>query len=183
MSGNWPTRGGDYEAVTRAWTREGHVYASLSGKRSQILEVYATVKSPEWQAAYLDFITEQTKLPRDEREALAARLHAESTKQYEVEIFLHVDDRRANDLQKGDRSSWRLALVDEAGAEVRPREVVRDRRPRSVIGAEFPHLTAFHSIYIAKFPHGIELFGPGRKRFSLKLANAHGGVEMVWAAP
>jgi hypothetical protein len=180
LSDQWPTTPSDYYDVTRAWTREGHFLADFDARKNQIFEVFATVKSPQWQAAYADFIAERSKMPASEREAFAAKLRAEAARAYEVEIFFHVDERRANDLQKGVKSNWRLALVDEKGAEVTPAEVSRDRRPRTLIAAEFPHLSAFHTPYLAKFPRTVELFGPGHKQFSLKLANARGGIEMIW---
>lgn len=183
LSADWPTQPGDFDDVTDAWTRHGRVTAPFRDRLSTVFEVYATLKSPEWQAAYARYLAEQQDLPSDAQARVAADLKAEAAKHYELELLFRADDRRADNLHRKKRSSWRVALVDAAGTEIEPLEIVRDRRPPSVIKNEFPNHTPFHTAYIVRFPRsGLDLFGPGKTRLALKVSNQRGGLELVWEA-
>jgi hypothetical protein len=176
----WPTKVRRYETATRAWTRHGDLRADLSQDKERILDVYATFKSPEWRLAYIAFLKRNHRLP----DAAAAKLIEEhrtaSQNAYEVQLLVSTYDRRANDLQKNAKSTWRVALVDDAGNEVRPAYIKRDRRPRTEILAEYPFFTDFHTAYVATFPRSIELLRDDASRFSLRMGSSRGGVELVW---
>lgn len=187
LSGAWPAQAGEYRAMTRAWTRHATERAegdSEKGPRfEQSLEVHATFKSPEWRAAHVRFRTEQHKLPPSEVAALTEREKKEDADHYEVMLLVATYDPKINELQKGARSIWRVALVDDRGAETVASEIKRDRRPRTEIAAEYPHLGDFHEPYVARFPRTVDLLRPGARRFSLKVTSSQVGVTMTWAAP
>jgi hypothetical protein len=178
LQDRWPSKVRDYGSVVRDWTRTGRLVEDYD----RILEVRATFKSPEWRAAYVRHKAKRELLPSPETEALRKAELAASKEFYEVELLVSTYEHRENDLQKGEKSVWRLALVDDQGNEVRPVEVKRDRRPRAVIAAYFPELDDFHTPYVARFPRTIELLRPGARRFSFKMASSRGGVELVWRA-
>lgn len=185
LSNDWPSKAGDYREVTRTWTRHGRKRSGLGDDHDhlmeQTLDVRATFKSPEWRAASIAFRARRHKLPPIEIAALTERERADAAANYEVALLVSTYDRRANDLQKGIRSIWRVALVDDAGAEILPTEIKRDRRPRSQISADYPHLGDFHQAYVARFPRTVDLMRPGARRFSLKVTSALAGVELIWA--
>ena len=183
LTGVWPSTTfdeADYYETTESWTRHGQVLSNLSEQKQQVLEVYATLKSPEWQAAYNDFLGIRERLPKSEVEERCAA--ARATDYIEIAIFMSVDDRRSNDLHKGKRSTWRIALLDDEGREVEPTVVKRDRRPDPVIRTEFPHYTTFQRVYLARFPNEPAWFGPERKRIALKIVSPRGGLELEWTA-
>jgi hypothetical protein len=186
LSDRWPADAGDYREVSRKWTRHASERSSPDDHGNVIdltLDVVATFKSPEWRAAYVKYRAEHNKLPPREVAALTAREKAEADKNYEVMLLVATYDPRINELQKGDRSIWRVALVDSAGAEIVASEIKRDRRPRSEIVADFPDLGDFHEPYVARFPRTVDLLRPDARRFSLKVTSSQAAVELVWAEP
>lgn len=189
LSDEWPAVAtvGDYGDVTRKWTRHARERASSDAERDrqfeQTLDVVATFKSPEWRAAYVKHKADRGNLPASEIAAMTAREKKESADHYEVMLMVATYDRRLNELQKGPRSVWRVALVDSAGAEIVASEIRRDRRPRSEIAADFPQLGDFHQPYVARFPRTVDLLRPDARKLSLKMSSSQVGVELVWAEP
>ena len=92
-------------------------------------------------------------------------------------------DRRENDLDRGKKASWRLFLLDAAGNEVAPLEIVKDRRPRFLIRTEFPAFGDFAQPYVVKFPREANVLGPNAKQVRLRMSGERGGVEVRWDAP
>lgn len=174
----WPERTGDFDAVSRTWTRT----ARLRGAYQQALEVHATFRSPEWRAAHASREAEIRKLGDAARAALIAAARTAAAGDYEVALVVTTYDRAENDLHRGDRSVWRLALVDDAGVETAPLKVVRDRRPADVLRAELPEVGDFATVYVASFPRTAAVLRDGARRVALKMWSAKGGVELVWAA-
>jgi hypothetical protein len=182
LSNQWPAQAGDYEEVTARWTRSGrHSAAQDDGIVAQVIDISATFKSPEWRASHIRLLAKKHHLPDSEVASMTEKEKASSAEEYEVAILLATHDRRANDLHKGARSSWRLALVDDRGVEILPSAVVRDRRPRPVLHAEFPHINDFHQVYTAKFPRTVDLLRPDARRFQLKITGLQGGVVLTWS--
>lgn len=176
LDGRWPTRGGDYHAETRALTRRDSDRADMN----LMVEAVATLKTPSWRAAYVEFRAAREGLSRQGRQALYDAEKQAAQAAHEVELLFTTYDQRSNDLSKGKRSVWRLTLVGEDGREVAPIEVVRDRRPRAEIKAYFPELGDFAEPYVARFPATADLFGDGDRRVVLRVASAQGSVELVW---
>jgi hypothetical protein len=175
LSSGWPSRGGDYDDVTDAWTRQD----DFSRDFSMVVDVVATLKSPAWRAAYVEHRAERERMSDAARAELTRAEQAEDAKHLEVELMVATYDRRANDLAKpGGRSIWRVVLVGDDGKEIAPTEIVRDRRPRSEIKAYFDALGDFHQPYVARFPRAA--LGDGVRALALRVHSAQGGVELVW---
>ncbi|HWN67120.1 MAG TPA: hypothetical protein VNM90_05740 [Haliangium sp.] len=178
LDGTWPEQPGSYHDVNERWTR----HAVLRKYPSIILEVYATFESPEWRAAHASYLAERRNMSNAARAVLLEQTRQVSeTAPYEVQLLVTTNDRRENDLTKGKRSVWRVVLVDPQGNEIEPLSIERDRRPREVIAAEFPHLGDFAEPYVARFPRDVALLGPDAAKLSLKMGSARGGVELVWS--
>jgi hypothetical protein len=178
LDGTWPEKPGGYRDVHEQWTRHG----TRRTYESMVFEVYATFKSPAWHAAHANYMADRQNMSNAARAALLAQTRqACETEPYEVHLLVTTQDRRENDLIKGKRSVWRVVLVDQNGNEIEPISIQRDRRPREVIAAEFPHFGDFAEPYIARFPRDTALLGPGIERFSLKMGSARGGVELIWS--
>lgn len=180
LSGQWPAQPGSYTAVDEAWTRHATLRTGLSDQFEEVLDVYATLESPDWRAAYVSHRGRRELLSAQALRALAQAQQQEAAKYHEVELLVATHRRDENDLDDGKRSVWRLRLVNSKAAEVAPVSIVRDRRPRQVIRADFPQLGDFAKAYIVKFPAKLQIFGDGADWVALKLASSRGGVKMVW---
>ncbi|MCB9565187.1 MAG: hypothetical protein H6709_14680 [Kofleriaceae bacterium] len=179
LTGAWPAQGGDYKRVTRAWTRA----ASIRAEYQLVAKIHATLKSPEWRAAWLARRVRTGSLGAQAQADLERREHDADAAAVEVEIILVTWDRRENDLERGDRSVWRLWLVDADGNEIPPIEVKRDKRPENIIRSEFPSFGDFSQAYVARFPRTDRIFGPGVDSVALRLSSTRGGVQLIWHAP
>jgi hypothetical protein len=178
LTDTWPTKAGDYEDVNQAWTRT----ARMRGEYQQALEVHATFRSPEWRAAHAEREAEIRKLDGAGRDALVAAARTAAGGDYEVTLVVTTYDRSENDLHRGERSVWKLALVDDAGVETAPAKIVRDRRPREMLRAELPALGDFAEVYVARFPRTAAVLHEGARKVALKMWSAKGGIELIWLA-
>lgn len=180
LNNEWPAEVGSYGAVTRKWTRS----TSLSASYQQVLSVDATLLSPEWRAAQAARDAELRGLGPAARQELfdKARQQAE-TGPWELELLVTTWDRRENDLHRGKRATWKVALLDEQGNEIQPIEIVKDRRPRYMVQADFEHHGDFAEPYLVRFPRDKQVMGPGVRAVRLRLASVRGAVELSWRAP
>lgn len=173
LSGAWPATPGELAEVRDAWTRR----AVLRGDFHQALEVYATFLAPPWHAA----------AAAREARARGATYQPEAAQaaagaDYQIRLVVTTHDRNENDLDRGERSVWRLALVDARGVETPASGIVRDKRPREVIAAELPHLGDFAEVYTATFPRAAAVLGPDVQAVTLRMWSARGAVALTWRA-
>jgi predicted small lipoprotein YifL len=184
LSSAWPSKTGDFEDVNEKWTRHGRDNSGLGGEErhrlEQTIDVYATFKSPEWRAAWIARQAERHHLSQAAVRELTDKAKAEDAENYEVALLVATHDRQSNDLQKGKRSSWRVALVDQGGTEIVASEIKRDRRARVELESQYPHMGDFHEPYVARFPRSVDLLRPEARRFLLKVTSEQGGVVLEW---
>ena len=179
LTEDWPTSIRSYDTVVRDWTRKAQLHANYQ----EVCELVATLKSPEWRAAFATHDADVRGLVGPAREQRIAESRAEVAGPYELEVMLTTWDRRENDLERGKKSVWRVVLIDEHGQEIEPLEIVRDRRPAFVVRAEFPLFGEFAVPYIARFPRTTPLFGPSARQVRLRMSSTRGGLEVAWTAP
>lgn len=179
LTEDWPTSTGDYDDVVGKWTRK----SQLRSEYQEVCELIATLKSPEWRAAYAIKDADHRGLTGEAREQRLAQSRADVAGPFEIEVMLSTWDRRENDLDRGKKSVWRVVLLDDTGHEIEPLEIVRDRRPTFVVRADFPALGEFSTPYVVRFPRSAAVFGPTAKQVRLRLSSARGGVEVDWIAP
>ncbi|HEU4613349.1 MAG TPA: hypothetical protein VFS15_14760, partial [Kofleriaceae bacterium] len=89
---------------------------------------------------------------------------------------------RENDLDRGKKSVWRVVLVDQAGNEIEPIEIVKDKRPDFTVRADYPAFGDFATAYIARFPRDAQLLGPDVRSVRLRMSSVRGGLELEWKA-
>ncbi|HEY1553365.1 MAG TPA: hypothetical protein VGF94_00960 [Kofleriaceae bacterium] len=172
----WPGTCGNYEGVTKAWTRLG----VLRGQYQEVLDVAATFKSPQWRCAHAEREAAYRGLAGDDRAKEVATEQAAAAGPYEVELMVTTWDRRENDLDRGKRSVWHVVLEDDAGHQLEPIEIVKDKRPAFTVRAEFEALGDFAVPYVARFPHTSPILD-GRK-LKLRMSGERGDVEIAWTA-
>ena len=174
----WPQTAPEYEATTTAWTR----HTTMRGDLQEALSLEAIFKSPDWRAAHAARDAEHRGLDGTARAAVFAQAQADMAGPYEVELLLTTWDRRENDLDRGKKSVWHVALVDETGKEIEPLEIVKDKRPASILRAEFPIYGDFATAYIARFPRTTPVLGTSVRAVRLRFSSERGGAEVIWAA-
>jgi hypothetical protein len=179
FSDAWPTRVARFDDVTDAWTRT----VRMRNGYEESLTLQATFKSPEWRAARIARDVGYAHMSDAAATDLVGKEQAALADHYEVELIVTTWERRENDLDRGERSVWHVSLVDDDGTEVAPIEIVRDKRPREVLMADFPEFGDFAVAYVAKFPKKTDLFRAGAKKVALHMWSARGGVELAWDAP
>jgi hypothetical protein len=178
LTEDWPATPRDYGEVVAEWTRR----AELRGDYQEVCELTATLKSPDWRAAHAVRDADHRGLVGDARAQQLTQARADAAGPYELEVMVTTWDRRENDIDRGRKSVWRVVLIDEAGHEIEPLEIVKDRRPSFVVRAEFPALGEFATPYIARFPRTTPIFGPTAKQIRLRMSSPRGGLEVSWSA-
>lgn len=178
MSDAWPASPRTYAEATRDWTRHGKLRVGFD----DLIEVHATFKAPEWRAAYVSERAKRERLPADDHAELLAAEQQDAGDYFDVQLIVATYDQRENDLQKGDRSLWRVALIDDRNHQITPISIKRDRRPDEAIRAYFPAMNDFTEAYLARFPKEAAVLREGASRFTLRLSSARGAVEIVWPA-
>jgi len=179
LTEDWPASVGDYEDITEAWTRK----ATLRGQYQEAVELAATFKSPEWRAAHAVKDAEARGLVGDARAQRLAQARAEAAGPYEIQLMVTTWDRRENDLDRGKRSVWRIAILDDQGKEIEPLEIVKDKRPNMTLRAEFPAHGDFSTAYVVRFARTAALLGPSAKQIRLRMSGERGGVQVSWQSP
>ena len=179
LTEDWPAKVDDYDDVTRAWTRQTSMHRDFQ----EALRVSAVFKSPEWRAAHAIKDADARQLVGDARAERLAQAQAEAAGPYEVELLVTTWDRAENDLDRGKRAAWRVALIDETDHEIAPLEIVRDKRPPYIVRAEFPAYEDFATPYIARFPRTTPVLGPSVHQVRLRISSERGGVQVIWRAP
>jgi len=178
LTGRWPQMAYDYDATTKSWT----VYGELGDVYQEIISVYAVFKSPQWRAARGNRDAYFRGLEGEAREQIMVQARAETMGPYEVELLVTTWERRENDLDKGDRSVWKVRLIDEAGNEIKPLEIVKDKRPAFTIRSDYPSFGDFATAYIVRFPRDKALLGDGVKRLRMRISSVRGFLAMEWTA-
>ncbi|MDQ3365946.1 MAG: hypothetical protein M3680_11015 [Myxococcota bacterium] len=177
LTDEWPSRAGDYEDVTAAWTRK----ATLRSEYQEALELAATFKSPEWRAAHAAKDARARGLVGAALEQHMAQAQADAAGPYEFQVMVTTWDRRENDIDRGKKSVWKLRMLDEQGMEIEPLEIIKDKRPDFVVRNEFPAFGDFAKSYVVRFPREQPLLGPNTKRMRMRMSSSRGGVELVWS--
>ncbi len=176
LTDSWPSKTRDYRDVVRDWTRTG----SLQRDFETIITVDATFESPEWRAAYVAERARREDLPAGDVAALLSAQKQANAESYEVEVLVSTHDPRWNDLQKGERSMWRLALMNDRGQQITPTSIKRERRPDAVVRAWFPRMGDFSEAYTVRFPRTVDLLGDGARALILRVSSARGAVTLTW---
>ncbi len=176
LTEDWPACGGDYTAITDAWTRIG----TLRGHYQEVLHLAATFKSPDWRAAHAARDAEHRGLTADGRAQACAQAQADAKGAYEIELMVTTWDRRENDLDHGKKSIWRVVLIDDQGKEIEPLEIVKDKRPAFTLRAEFPAFGDFAVAYVARFAPDTGVLGANVHAVRLRMSSERGGVELAW---
>jgi hypothetical protein len=180
LTAEWPERAPSYVEAHRRWTRHADAERNLT----TTLDVYATLKSAEWRAAWVEQVARTMKMSDAAKQQLAAAERAAAQEKWEVELIVATTYHTWQDFARGEKSMWRVALVGDGGREVLPTAIREDPRPRAELEVFWPEMNGFHRAYVVTFPRngadGQPLVGEGGEGLILKVAGAQGGVELRW---
>ncbi|HEV8321053.1 MAG TPA: hypothetical protein VG389_05520, partial [Myxococcota bacterium] len=109
----------DYGAALASWTRSGKAYGDLEVR----LRVTATFKSWGWTHAAVERLSEARALRAADKAALKARYLDAYRARYEFVVAAWSSRPYYNNLDRKERSSWRIALEDDRGREAEPESV------------------------------------------------------------
>ena len=163
-----------YQRTTNEWTRQ----TTLDGGYQQVLQLAAVYKSSAWRAAHAAKDADARGLAGDARNQRLAQATADAAGPIEIELLVTTWDRRENDLEKGKKSNWRIRMLDAAGAEIEPMELIKDKRPLLTLRAEYPAMGDFATAYIVRFKRPATPIDQLR----LRMSGERGGVEVAWPA-
>jgi hypothetical protein len=173
----WPAQApSSYDGTTVVWTRA----SQLHGQYQEAVDLHATFKSPDWRAAHAERVAAQRGLAGAAKDQVVAQAQADMAGPYEFELMLTTWDRRENDLDRGQKSVWHVALIDDQGHEIAPIEIVKDRRPMYTLRAEFADINDFATAYVARFPRTMPVLGASVQTLRLRMSGERGAVELVW---
>src|SRR5689334_2344637 len=111
LTDDWPAAPRPYAEVVHDWTRKAQLHADYQ----QVCELVATFKSAEWRAAHALQDADVRGLTGEAREQRIAQSRADVAGPYELEVMVTTWDRRENDLDRGKKSVWHVALIDDNG--------------------------------------------------------------------
>jgi hypothetical protein len=181
LGAGWPQAAPDYRTAHQRWTRRG----GYSDEFARVIEAAATLKSPEWRAAYARERARRQRMGPEAEAELVATERAEAEAHIDIELIVATSRMEWNDFRKGKESMWRLALVGANGVEVPAASVKEDRRPRGEIASYFPDLAHFYLAYAVRFPRvtadGRPVLDATTRRLTLKVGSAVGAVELTWS--
>jgi hypothetical protein len=177
----WPERAPDYDDAYQRWTRHDEDYRDVD----LAIDATATLKAPEWRAAYAAAKARQAKLVDRARTELFEAERSAMAEFWEIELLVSTHDFVVNDFSSKEKSVWRMRLVGDDGREVAPVSVKLDERPRSEIALWFPALTPFHKAYVMRFPKvaadGQPLVTGESRKLELRIGSSLGAIKLTWA--
>jgi hypothetical protein len=165
----------EYEKVTDNWTRKGE----MRQRYQEALTVAVTFKSLQWREAFARKTAEDRGLEGPALDQQIAQAKADDAGPVEFQMIVVTWDRRENDLDRGKKSVWKIRLLDDAGMEVEPLEIIKDKRPDYIIRAEFPEMKNFAVAYVVRFPRD-KVPNPGTN-LRMHMSSPRGGVRLIWA--
>jgi hypothetical protein len=172
-------RAQDYAQVLRTWTRHDKVVRDVG----TVIEAWATFKSWDFRQAYVESYASAYAIPEADREALYNAQLVAARKSYEFHVVVQTTKYQWNDLEK-ERTAWRVALVDGAGAVVEPSAVEPHKLPEPYETQFFPYRTEFSRTYVIRFnkedADAAGFSGPKSGRIVLRIASPMGRAELVW---
>ncbi len=171
----------DYERIRDAWTREerGFAFARLE----DTLHVSATFQSWEQRWAYVVRYASDQSLDTVERTRLLRATLEDARAQHRFFVSLAGRSWRESDLT-GERSAWRIVLVDDRGVAHAPSALERIARPGPGERGYY-HVTPFRRVFRVAFParraDGTPTIAPDARRVTLRFTGPQGRVDLVWA--
>lgn len=180
IADEWPERAPRYAATHDRWTRHARIVNGLD----YVADLYATLESAEYRAAYVEKRAKLALLPEADRAAMIEEQKKLAAETWQVEVLLATGRTEWNDLQKNAHSMWRISLVGDDGREALPTSIKPDRRTNEELEVYFRQKTPFYRAYVITFPKLAPDGKPlveGNGTLKMKMGSGLGGVLLTWA--
>jgi len=164
----------EYLKVLGRWTRSKVIYSQFDTQA----QISATLRSPEFNRAYLQEYARIYQLSGDERKNYEAmRAASEFT---EFIFYAYIPDKTENDFDRRG-SIWSIFLVNGKGEKITPVEVRRVDPVTPVETVFFPYIKTYYGIcYWLRFPP-LEKIGGVEGPLRLVFTSVIGKVELEFA--
>jgi hypothetical protein len=174
-----PPTARDYVNQLKRWTRHGHLFNDFDAA----LDVDATMRSPEFRAAYAEKYLKVYRVEPESAPKVRGDILSDGADSYEFHVETATHDYDLNDLV-GSKSVWRVTLVDDQSHEVTPAEVSLVRERKRLATEFYPYAGVFSRGWRLRFPRarrdGSPLVGTDTKSLTLRFAGPQGSVDLVW---
>ncbi|MGE0787076.1 MAG: hypothetical protein AB7S26_15490 [Sandaracinaceae bacterium] len=171
----------DYGSIYGDWTRSSDEFAF--DRLQDVLHVTATFESWEFRWAYVVRYASDYSLTTEERTRLLRSSLSDAEDRHRFFVTM-VGNRFTESDLTGERSAWRVLLVDEAGRQTRPVEIDRMRSPGAAERVYFPTVNPQRHTYRIAFPtrhpNGEPVIAPDAQRIRLRFTGAEGSVQLEW---
>jgi hypothetical protein len=174
-----PPTAKEYVGQLKRWTR----HANMRSDFDEALDVDATLRSPEFRAAYAAKYIEVYRIGAENQGRIRGELISDGADSYEFHIETTTHDYALNDLTSA-KTVWRLTLLDDRGHEVSPTQVTPVRERRTLDAEFYPYLSIFSRGWQVRFPRaradGTPLVGSDTRSLTLRFAGPQGSVDLIW---
>ena len=164
----------EYLQILDRWTRSKIIYSQFDTQAN----IIATLRSPEFNKAYLNEYARIYQLSADElKNYEAMRAASEFT---EFIFYAHIPERSENDFDRRG-SIWSIFLLNSKGEKITPVEVRRVDPVTPVVTGFFTYIKPYYGIcYWLRFPP-LEKIDGGNGPLKLVFASVIGKVELEFA--
>ena len=174
-----PPTAKEYVDELKRWTRHGH----LRNDFDQALDVDATLRSPEFRAAYAAKYIELYKIGPDNQERIRGQILSDGADTFEFHVESATHDYDLNDFTSA-KTVWRVTLVDDQAHEVQPVKVQAIKERQALDEKFYPYTTIFSRGWTFRFPRtrgdGSPLVGGDTRTLTLRFAGPQGSVDLLW---
>jgi len=170
----------DYERIRDRWTREERGFAF--SRLEDTLHVSATFQSWEQRWAYVIRYASDYSLDTAERTRLLRATLDDARAHHRFFVSLAGKNWRESDLT-GERSAWRVVLVDDRGTAHAPSSLERIARPGPGERGYYrvtPFRRVFRVAFPAQGPDGTPTIAPDARHVTLRFTGPQGAVDLVW---
>ena len=131
-----------YLQVLQQWTRSQIVYSQFETKA----HISVTLRSPEFNRAYLQEYTRIYQLGADERKKMEEMQAATASEFTEFIFYAYIPNRAENDFDRRG-SIWSIFLINGKGEKIAPAEVRRIDPVTPVVTEFFPYGNPYYGIF------------------------------------
>lgn len=171
----------DYNGIYNRWTRNADDFEIV--RMSEVAHVTATFESWEFRWAYVVRYARDHALDTAARQSMLDEALHDSTERHRFFVTFAAPIYREGDLT-GDRSDWRVILVDAAGHQTEPVEFTRIPRPSRDLRTYFPSVNRQRHTFRISFPaqssDGVPTIPSDATHIILRFASSLGIVDLRW---
>jgi hypothetical protein len=130
-----------YLQVLQQWTRSQILYSQFETKA----HISVTLRSPEFNGAYLQEYTRIYQLSDDERKKREEMQAAAASEFMEFIFYAYIPNRTENDFDRRG-SIWSIFMINGKGEKIAPAEVRRIDPVTAVVTEFFPYVNPYYGI-------------------------------------